>query len=169
MLIFLKIIPPCFINSNWPLWIILSSMDIVFGIITQTGDRPVGSPVCVYIAFWFLMHQLNFNCPLCLNNSNREVNMKSKVLFLVVQIRDIAEKVTWHADARYTLIRTFTRKYLSHTVYILYDRWHALADLEGIEGPTPSSFVIKINIYIEKECKISFCCYLSFVLYVKSS
>lgn len=69
-------------------------MDIVFGIITQTGDRPVGSPVCVYIAFWFLMHQLNFNCPLCLNNSNREVNMKSKVLFLVVQIRDIAEKVT---------------------------------------------------------------------------
>lgn len=69
-------------------------MDIVFGIITQTGDRPVGSQVCEYIAFWFLMHQLNFNCPLCLNNSNREVNMKSKVLFLVVQIRDIAEKVT---------------------------------------------------------------------------
>lgn len=124
MLIFLKIIPPCFINSNWPLWIILSSMDIVFGIITQTGDRPVGSPVCVYIAFWFLMHQLNFNCPLCLNNSNREVNMKSKVLFLVVQIRDIAEKVTWHADARYTLIRTFTKKYLSHTVYYMIDGMH---------------------------------------------
>lgn len=124
MLIFLKNIPPCFINSNWPLWIILSSMDIVFGIITQTGDRPVGSPVCVYIAFWFLMHQLNFNCPLCLNNSNREVNMKSKVLFLVVQIRDIAEKVTWHADARYTLIRTFTRKYLSHTVYYMIDGMH---------------------------------------------
>lgn len=39
----------------------LSSTNIVFGIITQTDDRPFGSPVC--IAFW-----LNFNCSLCLNN-----------------------------------------------------------------------------------------------------